>query len=477
METKTLTRTLKALVALAMIQSPLIPEAAAKGAKCEARAACDKAYTGAQTQAGLFSTQAGQRSTGGANGDASALISASQGTATVACGAQQTCEGLQGKCKPNKNGCTQEDCDAIGQTASKAAIDCAQANSTAAGAGNTQSAATGGGGGGQMMGMLAGAAMGALAAMAMQKKNKKDQPLPVDPNAAWNGVQLDCSKMDAYMYQACNPQMETKCAPQMDEATCLQFEARYCLGQGTAAVAPPVVAAMPPQVDPATGAIIGTPALGQPGEGVGTQFCQNNIAYNFCKGAGRADCPSCLRLQQNASAICAQNPSACLASNSTDQMQKAAQTCPTDPAFANPAWAAGATAPAVTGGATTVGAGGPAVILMQSVKGGVQTANSTGGPATNGNYGQGAAGGALQEGHPANFAGSNGVSGFSAGGSAFVPAGQGGSRELASSGTNYRPSSPGAPSSEVQAQYSQSLFVTSSQVIRNRCNTGRLNCP
>jgi hypothetical protein len=114
---------------------------------------------------------------------------------------------------------------------------------------------------------------------------------------------------------------------------------------------------------------------------------------------------------------------------------------------------------------------------MQSVKGGVQTANSTGGPATNGNYGQGAAGGALQEGHPANFAGSNGVSGFSAGGSAFVPAGQGGSRELASSGTNYRPSSPGAPSSEVQAQYSQSLFVTSSQVIRNRCNTGRLNCP
>jgi hypothetical protein len=319
-----------------------------------------------------------------------------------------------------------------------------------------------------MMGMLAGAAMGALAAMAMQKKNKKDQPLPVDPNAAWNGVQLDCSKMDAFMYQACNAQMETKCAPQMDEATCLQFEARYCSGQGTGAVAPPVAAAMPPQVDPATGAIIGMPAMGQPGEGIGTQFCQNNIAYNFCKGAGRADCPSCLRLQQNASAICAQNPSACLASNSTAQMQKAAQTCPTDPAFANPAWAAGATAPAVTGGTTTVGAGGPAVILMQSANGGAQTANSTSGPATNGNYGQDAASGALQEGHPAHFAGSNG---------AFVPAGQGGSRELASSGTNYRPSSPGAPSSEVQAQYSQSLFVTSSQVIRNRCNTGRLNCP
>jgi hypothetical protein len=460
METKTLTRTLKALVALAMIQSPLIPEAAAKGAKCEARAACDKAYTGAQTQAGLFSTQAGQHSTGGANGDASALISASQGTATVACGAQQTCEGLQEKCKPNKNGCTQEDCDAIGQTASKAAMDCAQANSTAAGAGNTQSAATGNGGGSQMMGMLAGAAMGALVAMAMQKKNKKDEPLPVDPNAAWNGVQLDCSKMDAHMYQACNPQMETKCAPQMDEATCLQFEARYCLGQGTAAVAPPVAAAMPPpQVDPATGAIIGTPALGQPGEGVGTQFCQNNIAYNFCKGAGRADCPSCLRLQQNASAICAQNPSACLASNSTAQMQKAAQTCPTDPAFANPAWAAGVTAPAVTGGTTTVGAGGPAVILMQSANGGAQPAGAV----------PGSTSGALQEGRPAQFAGSNG---------AFVPAGQGGSRELASSGgTTFRPSSLGGPSSEVQAQYSQSLFVTSSQVIRNRCNTGRLNCP
>jgi hypothetical protein len=488
METKNLTRTLKALVTLAMIQSPLVPEAAAKGAKCEARAACDKAYAGAQTQMGVLSNQFGETSTGGQFGDSTALMGAAQGTATAACGVQQTCESLKAKCEQNKKskqGCTDEDCSAVQETANKAAINCAQANSTATEAGKTQAATGGGGSGSQMMGMLAGAAMGALAAMAMQKKNKKDQLPPVDPNAAWNGVQLDCSKMDAFMYQACNAQMETKCAPQMDEATCLQFEARYCSGQGTGAMAPPVAAAMPPQVDPATGAIIGMPAMGQPGEGIGTQFCQNNIAYNFCKGAGRADCPSCLRLQQNASAICAQNPSACLASNSTVQMQKAAQTCPTDPAFANPAWAAGATAPAVTGGATSVGAGGPAVILMQSANGNIQTANSTSGPATNGNYGQGtlngatpaSASGALQEGRPTNFAGSNGVSGFSAGGSAFVPAGQGGSRELASSGTQFRPSSLGAPSSEVQAQYSQSLFVTSSQVIRNRCNTGRLNCP
>jgi hypothetical protein len=237
---------------------------------------------------------------------------------------------------------------------------------------------------------------------------------------------------------------------------------------------------MPTQVDPSTGAIIGMPAYGQPGEGIGTQFCQNNIAYNFCKGAGRADCPSCLRLQQNASAICAQNPSACLASNSAAQMQQAAQTCPTDPAFANPAWASGTTVPTTTGATTPVGAGGPAVILMQSVNG--NTVSSAGGSASGGNSGAlngavpASAGGALQEGHAAGFAGNNG--GGASGGSTFVPASAGGSRELASgSGGNYRPSSLGGPSSEVQAQYSQSLFVTSSQVIRNRCNTGRLNCP
>jgi hypothetical protein len=472
METKTLTRTLKALVALAMIQSPLVPEAEAKGATCKARTSCEEAYKSAHTQAGLFSAQTGLKSAGGQNNDSGALMTASQGTANIACGVKQKCEEFKKQCDEsvkNKKGCQPSDCETIAETANGAGAECAQAMGAATDAGKTQAATGGGGGGNQMMGMLAGAAMGALAMMAMQKKDKKDEPLPVDPNAAWNGVQLDCSKMDAYMYQACNPQMEAKCAPQMDEATCLQFEARYCSGQGTGAVAPAIMPAAP-QVDPSTGAIVGMPAYGQPGEGIGTQFCQNNIAYNFCKGAGRADCPSCLRLQQNASPVCTQNPSACLASNSAALMQQAAQSCPTDPAFANPSWAAGAPttvipgAPGTTGAPGTVGAGGPAVILMQSVNGNAVPASAS-------------AEGALQEGRPANFAGASGGSN-STGGSTFVPAGN--SRELASggaAGTTMRPSSLGGPSSEVQAQYSQSLFVTSSQVIRNRCNTGRLNCP
>ncbi len=487
MGTKTLTRTFKLLITAAMVQSPFIPDASAaagKGATCNSRKACEDAYKGAAAKGGIISAQAGQASGDSTNVNAGNLFGAASGTATVACEAKTACETQKSQCKPDKKtGCTQDDCDAIGEILNTAASECAQAAGVAGDAAKTQSATGAGGGGGNMMtGMMMGAAMGALAAMMMQKKDDKPQPPPVNPLAALqpNG-QIDCSKQDAYNYQACNGYMETKCNTQLDEATCVAFEGRYCSGSGTTAP-PPVAAAAPPAIDPATGIIMSAPVMGAAGEGVGTSFCQNVMAYNYCKTSGREQCPSCLQLAKNASPACTQNPGLCLAQNSLPEIEKAKQSCPTDPAFSNPAYTAG-------GGAQVppnIAAGAPAVVLPQSVgssaaagrgnSAGTSTVSTGGGQeALIGSTVGSRANSAQREGQAnANINGNSGA-GVSTG---YTPSSVGGNssggREFASAGNSYRPSSVGGPS-DIESKFGPSLFTTSSQVIRNRCQTGRLN--
>lgn len=472
MGTKTFTRTLKAFVTLAMLQSPVSFEVnAAEGSKCKPLNSCYKEVEKAQASGAASALLAKKNNKGGASGGGGALEDASNGTASAACTAQSQCSSIAEKCQDKKDGCVQKDCDKIKELAAKAGGECQQALGAAGGAGDTKNAASGGGDG-SALAALAPLAM-AAAMMAMQKKKKDDKPPQPDPNSAWNGVQLDCSKPDAHMFQACNGQMEQKCAANMDDPTCVMFESRYCVGQtgtGVGGTVPAVIAAQP-QVDPATGMVLGVPVMGSPSEGVGTQFCSNYTAYNFCKGAGRSSCPSCERLRANASAICAQRPADCMQSNSQAVMQQAAQTCPSDPAFANPNWNAGNTVSGVPSTMSGVSGGGGGTILPQSVGG---KPIAAGGSASAGN-----GTGALQEGQAiGGQPGSNGGgTAGNYGGRAFAT--PGGSRELASSGMNYQPSSAGgeAPAPDVQARNSPNLFQTGSSVIKYKCDTGRLNCP
>lgn len=475
METKSFSRTWKAFVTLAMLQSPLSFEAQAaqapKGGKCQPVKQCSDAVKTAKTNAGAASLFAGQQNKGGQSGGGGALQDASTGAATAACTAQSECDKAAEKCKSDKSCDPEKDCKQIEQAAAAAGGECQQAAGAAGAAGDTKNAASGGGDGSALAAMAPLALAAAM--MAMQNKKKEEKPKP-DPNSAWNGVQLDCSKPDAHLFQACNGQMEQKCAAMMDDPTCVMFEARYCVGQTGTDVSgnTAAVLAATPQVDPATGMVMGVPVMGQPSEGVGTQFCANHTAYNFCKGAGRENCPSCQRLQVNASAICAKNPADCLQGNSAAVMQQAAQTCPTDPAFANPNWAANNGNSGVPSTMSGIGGGGGGTILPQSV-GGKATTNTMSGAST-----ASTSTGALQEGRATGTA-----AGMPAGGGSTAYNGQsfgmpGSSRELASSVNNFRPSSVNeAPASDVQARNSQNLFQTGSQVIRYRCETGRLNCP
>jgi hypothetical protein len=228
---------------------------------------------------------------------------------------------------------------------------------------------------------------------------------------------------------------------------------------------------------------------------MGTQYCKGVTGWNYCKTSGREQCPSCLQIQRNQSAACAQNPALCLAQNSVSEIEKAKSTCPTDPAFADPSFVAG-------GGAQVppaLGAPGslPAVVLPQSVSAGgsanggatvstgsniagtSQAGGGTGGISTMSANGSNANPNeqGTREGYANNGNSQASYGGGGAGGSAVVGS-YGGGREFASAGGMKPASVAGGPATDVEGQYGPSLFTTSSQVIRRRCQAGRLNnCP
>lgn len=525
--------TIRFLLMAAMAQAPLVPiTAAAKkgdkaGSKCEVKKKCDSAISGARAQ----DQATGQmKNPGRMNGAANTLQAGAAANAQASCSAQGACEEAKKSCQPNKNGCTEEDCKAIEQAAAGAAAACTQAGGAGMDSGKTASATGGGGSGGNdaMMGMLMGAALGAGMAMMMNKKDDEEEQMPppmtpgqlqaLYPGALQPNGTIDCSKPDAYQFRDCNSYMEAKCRVNFDDPYCQLFSQRVCTAAG--ATPPPVNTAPPPPVNtgtPVNFAItnVAQQALGQPGEMNGSTYCRQLMAHNFCKVGGREQCPSCMMQARQQSPVCQQNPATCLAQNAAPDIERAKQTCPTDPAFADPAFAAGLG----TGTNPVAGSGGPgvspnrtppAVVLPQSIgeghvnnngQGASGSTASHGGGGGNGSGGSGyhgsggggsgtgntvvatsyemqSAGGATREGYSngGSQAGSGGGSG-SGGGYGTQSAG-GAHREVAGShGPNYRMASTG-PASDVQGQYAPSLFSTSSAVIRQRCQAGRLNnCP
>lgn len=338
-------------------------------------------------------------------------------------------------------------------------------NGQNAGAGlDTQSATQAGGGGGDMMGMIMGAGIGGLMGYMMAKKMNEDKEKAEEANkpppdgALLPNGQIDCSKSDAYMYGECNAWLEANCSGSTTPQ-CKAFENRYCSTDGK----------------------LGKASDGFVGEGIGTPFCKNSVAVQFCKGQNRTMCPSCLGLARNNSAACQQDPSLCLAQNSPEQINEAKKSCPTDPAFADPNYTAGGGSQVpdqVNNGSL------PAVVLPQSVA--AKAANgmapaSVGGGSSGSSLGsagsqtaKGASEGAIREGAPSGV-----VEGSS--GSAYVAgaAASGVARDVASTkGVNYRTASAEGRPSDVEGPFGPSLFKTSSDVIKSRCDAGKFNnCP
>jgi len=464
MRTKTWTNGLKLFIALSMIPATVvIPRTSyanpPAGEQCEPKKLCDAEV--AKQRANDIRIR-GLTPSGTTRAGAEQLSSESASAKAVSCEAQTVCETQAAKCKETDPKCKGK-CEEIKKNAGQMATACVAAGTGTTGGMETAKAASASGGDSSgMMGALLGAGLGAAAMMMMQKDNQQEQQqqqMPYNGALQANGT-IDCSKPDALVYRDCNANMEARCASILDDPTCQQFSSRYCgptVTGTTQIVAQPQT---PPNVafgvDPST-------LYGAVGEGVASQYCRGVSGWNYCKTSGRQSCPSCLQIQRNQSAACAQNPALCLAQNSAGEMESARTSCPTDPAFADPNYASSAAVNAQNGGSL------PAVVLPQSVaagNNGGSGSNSGGGISTQ------SVGGGTREGAASNI---NSQAAYGGAGSAYAPASTGvGGREFASAG-GYKAA---GPASDVEGQYGPSLFTTSSQVIRRRCAAGRLNnCP
>lgn len=139
-----------------------------------------------------------------------------------------------------------------------------------------------------------------------------------DPYANNNGV--NCYNAGSERYSDCNDEYVSRCSGYSGGTGCQAFTDRYCNLKGGALTGG------------GTAKIVGGASVivDKRGEGLGTSFCQDVMATNFCAQDGRGQCPSCMK---RASAGCT-GPD-CLQENSPEMMKKAQETCPSDPMFMN----------------------------------------------------------------------------------------------------------------------------------------------
>lgn len=400
--------------------------------------------------------------------------------------AEYDCPSRCGSSETDKQAC-QGQLSAIAEKAET------QAESFGSNAGDYQkstraSSSGGGGGGGGLGGLgalagLAGGAAGLLAGMmANNKGGSQQQPqMPQqDPNAGAlqaNGT-VDCSKYDAYNYSACNDQLSASCGQEIRsnqygyDMRCAGFSNRYCGSPTTGGVVSPIVTYV--NGSPTNG----FSAIGQSGEGLGSQYCQMVTALSFCQTPGRSQCPSCQQLAAQQSLGCQQNPAACMSQSSLNQLSiAAADSCPTvDPIFSNPAVAASVSVP-------NPSSFQPSALPLSGLPDqGVPVVRASSVRSQDNVKGTVAAAGRLLVGD----APSGGVGSDVNGAIDILDPGSN-SREVASteaespqpktelktpSLANYK------PASDVQSQRGPSLFAMNSEIIRSRCHSGQFhNCP
>ncbi len=212
--------------------------------------------------------------------------------------------------------------------------------------------AGGGGGMSPMMAGLLGAALGAGAAMLLNKKKDKDKEKekekdedPVDEEG-----NVDCSKAGSEVYSDCNEHFVQKCKDEFSSEECQNFSNRYCTA-GSSNTSTEQASNSTPATSNSGIIIASAEDKDIKGEGVGSNYCFNYQATNYCATAGRETCPSCLQLETNKAAACKANPAICIAQNSPAEIEEAKKTCPSDPMFSNPDYVAGggSTVPDVEG--------------------------------------------------------------------------------------------------------------------------------
>lgn len=332
------------------------------------------------------------------------------------------------------------------------------------------SSSGGGGGMGGMGDMLMGAALGAGLMYLMNKKKEDEEKDKKDEK-------LDCKSDGAAQYEECTNTLVADCVGDTTSARCTNFYNIYCSSKGTERSSSRGSAA-----ESASGtqaATAKTPAT--PGEGVGSPFCQNQMAAAFCKTSGRTTCPSCLQLATANSPTCKANPMACLAQNSNDQLEAARQSCPTDPIFSNPSYAANA---APSGQQSATGSGSSSSQLRSPIT--ATGSSASGGGMSSAQTASVQSGAGMSSGGVSDVGSGAGASGIAGGASASANSYSTSSTRGSTSSSSGLPSdtasgvprttasASGGPRSDVGGPYGASLFSANSSVFKGRCAQRRL---
>jgi len=103
-------------------------------------------------------------------------------------------------------------------------------------------------------------------------------------------------------------------------------------------------------------------------EGLGTSFCEFQVAVEFCRDSSNGECPSCEQLALQNNPVCKQNPVACMPSITDSQMAVYQAQCPSDPMYASSSYIQNqgtSAATTNTGNASSFGNAAPVQSLAQ----------------------------------------------------------------------------------------------------------------
>lgn len=331
---------------------------------------------------------------------------------------------------------------------------------------------------GQAMGNLAGD--GAQSAACKQASDSKPPQMPQMQPPQSNPDDkkgMTCDSAEGVRYSDCNAAFISKCGKDMNASYCTEFADRYCGSATTGGQSNVSSSGFAGQV---AGVVVD-----KGGEGLGSPFCKMVTAYRFCQAANRGDCPTCRGLYSYSSSECQSNPSQCVPSMNSTQIETAKNNCPLDPIFADPAAVKkleeGAKKSEPVAENTGVGQATPERV---GASGASMSGGNGRGLSTTGGGAQGGVAGALHGATPESLPGGTAVgmeTGSSGGGgsSSFTPGED--ESESGEKGSTFGSKKPLMPAEavagmarDVSNQNGPNIFSISTAVYRNMCSQGRL---
>ena len=168
------------------------------------------------------------------------------------------------------------------------------------------------------------AANGQQAAACQQQSDSGKQPPPMPPPPKGDDKKdekqaFQCDSEQGARYSDCNQHYVSKCTSSMSSGNCDAFAERYC-GSPNAGTSIPMPGTSGTRTQSQTKYV-----TDKRGEGLGSDFCKMVTAYRYCQTMGREGCPSCRAGGAGADSL------------SPEMLKKGRETCPTDPAFLDPA--------------------------------------------------------------------------------------------------------------------------------------------